>query len=361
MNKIVKYIFQASCAIVLVYIILVHLYFLVYGRNIFGRLYGENPKVFRKEDLVSKPNGSGRFEAVRRNNENTSFGINSNQLMLLNPKSSDLTTKRYFVCHNATGRMGNQMFDFAVSLGISHALNYKYVIRPSHPLRNFFEINQTLLTWNLENVMRIPLMKWRNDKWRNEKSYLSFNLTLSGYYRVWRYFQNVSAEVRNSFTIKEQYLNPAKQFLKPYRSENRTIIGVHIRRGDFLTNDSLRFGRVVADEHYISKAMKYYRKHFKDTLFIVVGNDRPWNVENINGNDVIFSKFSKAIIDLALLSLCNHSIITTGTFGWWGGWLCGGTVVYCKDFPKPGSTLAKTILFREEFYPPSWIGMSNGG
>jgi len=40
--------------------------------------------------------------------------------------------------------------------------------------------------------------------------------------------------------------------------------------------------------------------------------------------------------DLALLSLCNHSIISASTFGQWGALLAGGQVIYPAGFfPSP--------------------------
>jgi galactoside 2-L-fucosyltransferase 1/2 len=34
------------------------------------------------------------------------------------------------------------------------------------------------------------------------------------------------------------------------------------------------------------------------------------------------------------LSMCNHTIITVGSFGWWSAWLANGTTVYFKDVAK---------------------------
>lgn len=33
-------------------------------------------------------------------------------------------------------------------------------------------------------------------------------------------------------------------------------------------------------------------------------------------------------LDLAVLAACNHSIMTLGTFGFWGSYLAGGEVLY---------------------------------
>ena len=74
---------------------------------------------------------------------------------------------------------------------------------------------------------------------------------------------------------------------------------------------------------------------------------------------MIFSLFTDPIVDISILSLCNHTIITSGSFGWSGAWLANGTVVYLRDFPKPGSELYKNFFINNGYYLPNWIGMSN--
>ncbi|ESO06555.1 hypothetical protein HELRODRAFT_138004, partial [Helobdella robusta] len=61
--------------------------------------------------------------------------------------------------------------------------------------------------------------------------------------------------------------------------------------------------------------------------------------------------------DLAILVMCHHNIISTGTFGWWGAWLNRGMTIFYQDWPKPNSTLA-SLFVKDEFFLPYWIGMS---
>ena len=222
----------------------------------------------------------------------------------------------------------------------------------------YFDIKQ-VLNIKLENLLTVNEGQWRNKKWREDKKYLSHNLTLSGYFQSFEYFHNVSSELRKMFAVKEEYLNQAIKFLKENTSNVRTLIGLHVRRGDFLTKTSQNEGRVVADRNYTRKSMNFFRENYKDAFFVVLSDDQKWCKDNINGSDVIFSPFKEPIVDMAILSLCNHTIITSGSYGWWGAWLANGTVVYLKDFPKPGSPLDKSGLITYEYYFPHWIGMSN--
>ena len=277
---------------------------------------------------------------------------------VLQPDEDTMKADRFLICQIPSGRLGNQMFDFASGLGIAHALNYKFVMRSSNPLLKYFELNQTLVEKGLENVKEIPIMQWRQNTWN--KTNLSHNLTLQGYWRIWKYFDSISDNIRTSFTIKPKFLNVAKKFIQSHNPNNTALIGVHVRRGDFLSEKSQRNGRVVVNKIYLLKAMQWFRRNHKDARFVVVSDDNRWCRDNIQDKDVIFSTFTEPIYDMAILSLCNHTVMSTGTFSWWGAWLAGGEVIYCSDYPRQGSTVANHALFRDDFYPPSWIGMTNG-
>jgi hypothetical protein len=49
-----------------------------------------------------------------------------------------------------------------------------------------------------------------------------------------------------------------------------------------------------------------------------------------NGSDTIILEGNSAPVDMATLSLTNHTIMTVGSFGWLIGWLTGGITVYYK-------------------------------
>ena len=155
----------------------------------------------------NKTFSSSDLDVDKRENSNKSQG----QIKAI--CEENISSNKLLRCHGPTGRLGNAMFDFATAMGIAHTLDYTFVIRRGYLLLKYFELNQ-IVADNVENVFRIPLTKWRNDTWRNRKIYSSYNLTLSGCYRVWRYFHDVSDEVRKAFTIRHQFLDQAREFLK---------------------------------------------------------------------------------------------------------------------------------------------------
>ncbi|KAG8180243.1 hypothetical protein JTE90_017644 [Oedothorax gibbosus] len=55
---------------------------------------------------------------------------------------------------------------------------------------------------------------------------------------------------------------------------------------------------------------------------------------------------------------CNHTLMTYGTFGFWGAYLAGGDVVYLDKFLLTNTTFAKESFIFEKMYPARWIGIA---
>ena len=97
------------------------------------------------------------------------------------------------------------------------------------------------------------------------------------------------------------------------------------------------------EDEYFNVAIKYYRDSYDNCIFIVGSDDIEWCKKHIDASkgDIFFSEsrptfsmdeegnlidddISKAAYDLALLSSCNHSIVSRGTFSFWVAVLAGG-------------------------------------
>ena len=265
----------------------------------------------------------------------------------------------HYVMSKRINRLGNQMFEFASSFGIARSINYTHIVISSHPLLKCFDITKTNNT-KVINIISITENQWRNETWRTNNKHVSYNITLKGFFQSRKFFDNASGELRKLMTIKSHFKNQARFFLQTrIHDANKTLIGIHIRRGDFLSKGLIKLGAVVASALYVDRAKLYFRQKYKDPVFVVISDDIKWCKENIADNNTIFSTFKKPIIDLALMTLCHHMIISSGTFSWWCGWFCSGNVVYMKDYPRPGSPFSRLPQFREGFYLPTWIGIGN--
>ena len=89
---------------------------------------------------------------------------------------------------------------------------------------------------------------------------------------------------------------------------------------------------------------------------MVLSDDPAWCREHINATNIAYSTEHSPIVDLAIASLCDHAIITIGTFGWWAAWFANGITITQRNLPKKGSALSRR-LHREDHYKREWIGL----
>lgn len=268
---------------------------------------------------------------------------------------SEAFRNSHIMISTGNGRLGNKMFEFASLLGIAKRHNYKPMILRRNSLLQTFDISQVTdrQPVNLKGlgergagVYDVSMETLSHDK----------NYSLGGFYQSWKYFDFMSQEVRNTFKFKSSFRDKAQQALTSLNIGRNLTIGVHVRRGDMNSKRELSRGYNVATREYFLKAFKYFRDKFKHLLFLVVSDDLNWCRSNIKDSDVRFVATGSAGSDLAFLSQCNHSVISTGSFGWWGAYLTGGEVVYYQNFPANNSWLIKQYN-RTEYYPLRWIGM----
>ena len=141
---------------------------------------------------------------------------------------------------------------------------------------------------------------------------------------------------------------------------NKEKICVHVRRKDFLDPLLQAFGFSSADVGFFNRSMEFFRNSLKNKsiVFIYVSDDIEWCKSKIKDTDIYYSPFNNDSPgkDLALISSCDHNIISSGSFGWIGSWLGSGTVVYFKGYPAP-SSIRDRRTSRYDYYPPNWIGM----
>ncbi len=119
-------------------------------------------------------------------------------------------------------------------------------------------------------------------------------------------------------------------------SSKVTFVGVHDRRTDYL-----EFRRKVLltedlDEDYLPDAMEYFREEYDSTsevVFVYTSDDMMWAEDRLKDEKNVFlagcnqPKNSECIgRDFALLSSCNHTIVTHGSLGLWAAFLAGGEI-----------------------------------
>ena len=91
------------------------------------------------------------------------------------------------------------------------------------------------------------------------------HVVLDRYLQSWRYFADIDAELRRLFRFDRSVWEAASSALKVAIGDSVDDIlkiGLHVRRGDIVQQESLiRRGYVSADISYIERAMDYMDQH----------------------------------------------------------------------------------------------------
>jgi hypothetical protein len=100
---------------------------------------------------------------------------------------------------------------------------------------------------------------------------------------------------------------------------SKKAIGLHVRRGDYLTQPTRH---PVVSKEYIEEAYKQLPYH---EYLIIMSDDLDWCKQNLQFPNSVFVENQNGNYwdyeGIWLLSLCDHFIISNSTFSWWGAWL----------------------------------------
>ena len=253
------------------------------------------------------------------------------------------------------GQFGNQMFQYAATLGLSRYIGVSFTI-PNHDevvidaLGNRLRI-ELFDCFNI-NPDNVGLLKTDNvlaergfdydDKILNVDRRLDF--TLHGFFQTERYFKHCEDEVREQFIFKQEIFDDCNSIID---SCFESPIALHIRRGDFLIN---------SDNHY-NQSIEYYEnalsKFDSDRQVIIFSDDPKWCMEQevFSGDRFLVSESSGPYHDLYMMSQCDDFIIANSTFSWWGAWLANrGRVIAPKKWFGPNNAHLNT----KDLYCENW-------
>ena len=207
------------------------------------------------------------------------------------------------------------------------------------------------------------------------------NVILSGYLQSWKYFDRHRDDIRSLFTfsksIFQKSLTKIEEQLKQYylnlsidhsgtifinQTTRPTLIAIHVRRGDIVSNEGqVRFGHKPASTEYLLRASALVQKKYSSVVFLVISNDVPYCKAIFKDPNFLFMDNNRepAAVDMAIISLADHIILSVGTFGWWGAYLSDARdIYYYHDWPKKGSDMEK-LINRGDYFYPAWTALKD--
>lgn len=148
------------------------------------------------------------------------------------------------------------------------------------------------------------------------------NYILHGYFLSPRFWGKHTETIRTEFYHPELISEKNQKLMQEIQSCNS--VAVHIRLGDYVTDEATRKVFYVCDENYYRRAFEAVCDELQDPVLIVFTNDIkgasaypfPQGVKT-----VFVPEGNSAVEDLQLMAQCKHFVISNSTYSWWGQFL----------------------------------------
>lgn len=284
---------------------------------------------------------------------------------------------------NLIGGLGNQMFQYACGLALSRERGdtFKvatdqfdgYRLHQGVELQRAFalelqeassdELRQLLGPFSSPALRRVLA---KTPKWIRPTSFVSephfqywsgirdvpVDTYLHGYWQSERYFAHQTAAVRNTFRFKE--LQGADAVLSDSIRRDPAI-GLHVRRGDYVSSAKNRRIYTACDVGYYDRALEHMRLAGAPSRMFAFSDDPAWVrqmlVPKWKGLQVV-EQTTAPWVDMCLLSRCSHIVIANSSFSWWAAWLGD---VSRKVVVAPDRWFVSAKIDTRDLVPATWV------
>jgi len=280
------------------------------------------------------------------------------------------------------GRLGNQLFQYAVVRAISLERGYELKI-PNFYSEGLTWQNQEcqLNNFDIECDFLEPQDFYRINNRYDEHNHAIFyhdvfkvpdNTDLHGYFQNYQYFSKYEKEIRCDFKLREDLEEHAKEYIESLKKNNEQIVSVHFRRGDNSDGTNSEYNNYYGQNDQLAKDSifgQYFFKaieNFKDKKykFLVFSggsrkgmnhnqSDIDWCKANLDGDRFLFCEGNSDMQDFTIMKNCDHNLTTHMTsFGWWAAFLNENPdkiVIAPKNYSIPDDGRVKY-----GFYPKTW-------
>ena len=253
------------------------------------------------------------------------------------------------------GRIGNQMFQYAALRGIAANNNTNFCLpkwenEVDDGLGNMLR-TELFDCFKMESVSDFNIQFIDDKRPVVPESGFNFDekifnvgdwVSLYGFFQSEKYFKNVEETIRRDFEFCDEIFKPCDDMMQGFLEGGR-VVGLHIRRTDYLTNPNHQF---VGLDYYKEALSK-----FSNSAQVIVFSDDPkWCLEQklFSDDRFLISENDSGYVDMCLMTMCTDYIIGNSSFSWWAAWLGNsGKVIAPKNwFPDDKDT--------SDLYCPHW-------
>jgi hypothetical protein len=253
-----------------------------------------------------------------------------------------------------SGRLGNQMFQYATLKAISLETGFECYLPNHTEIKHdggFDFTNNKWIQYKLDLLegfkISTSLLDIKTDSLYQEKGFkfeskifnINDNTSIEGYFQSYKYFNKYRNYILDEFTFKKEILDKCFSIISNYQN----TVSIHVRREDYVSNPEYW---VVTPEYIQESLSKFDDKEYS---FLIFSDDIKW-CKQVFPEEVVFIEGNNQFEDLCLMSLCNHNIIANSSYSWWGAYLnqnLNKKVIAPKNWFIPAKPL-------NDLYPKNW-------
>lgn len=258
------------------------------------------------------------------------------------------------------GGLGNMMFQIATTCALAWDHGNKAVFNfnaGQFPHKSPVDYQDSILC-RVNNVQNIQVNTHYDE---SDFEYRALKhepgLSLAGYFQSEKHFLRHRDKVLELFAPPEAISSQIEASWGHIFKDNQTI-SLHIRRGDYLSPQFNQHFHSLSLNYY-KKALKYIGNGKKYKVF-VFSDDIKWCRDKFSDDEFMQFIFVEEsdVIELYLMSMCDHNIIANSSFSWWGAWLNQNKdkIVVC---PEQWFGPASSHRNVKDLRPDSWIKMKD--
>jgi len=252
------------------------------------------------------------------------------------------------------GGIGNQMFQYAAGRSLAANLSQDFFLDLSsfkdYELHHGFQLDRVFnISSEVTEVKSLNFFGWRYSRLMMKfmkRPWFAFlrgghfliephfnyrpdffnprsKAYLYGYWQSEKYFKFNESFIRQEFSFKKPLCDKNLKIAQHIASVNS--ISLHVRRGDYVTDQKTARIMSLCDPTYYQRAIRHVANHVEKPVFFVFSDDVEWAKKNIAIDYpctyIDHNRQEHSYIDMQLMSLCKHHIIANSSFSWWGAWL----------------------------------------
>ena len=221
---------------------------------------------------------------------------------------------------NLKGGLGNQLFQISTGIDLADRSCTEFCINYNLP-HNLVQGNtaakyKDTLYRDIIEARGMPSVRYAEPFFKYNEIVAKPDMIIDGYFQSEKYFPARRSQLIELFKFPESTVSKVDTVIGKMKNEC-TVVGVHIRRGDYKTYETTH---PLQRPDYYNNAMNKIKDVHPDAKFVLCTDDFESVQSEFNMDDFVYANSTDELMDMCVLSKCDHLIGCNSSFSWWSSY-----------------------------------------